>query len=87
MQLFSSSLYGAEAGNLALKLLPYGGLCIMVALPPKIPFIPEEVSCVLLLIVASVRFENVPVHILKLQSRVDWSLYLCCKTVNQQHPQ
>lgn len=35
MDLFVS-LYGAEAGNLALKLLPYGGLYIAGGIAPKI---------------------------------------------------
>ena len=35
MQLFVEA-YGAEAGNLALKLLPYGGLYIAGGIAPKI---------------------------------------------------
>ncbi len=35
MQLFIEA-YGAEAGNLALKLLPYGGLYVAGGIAPKI---------------------------------------------------
>lgn len=42
MQLFVEA-YGAEAGNLALKLLPYGGLYVAGGIAPKIlPLIQEE---------------------------------------------
>ncbi|NMG20260.1 glucokinase [Brasilonema bromeliae] len=42
MQLFVEA-YGAEAGNLALKLLPYGGLYIAGGIAPKIlPLIQED---------------------------------------------
>lgn len=43
MQLFVEA-YGAEAGNLALKLLPYGGLYVAGGIAPKIMSLIEEGS-------------------------------------------
>ena len=66
MQLFIE-VYGAEAGNLALKLLPYGGLYIAGGITPKILPLMENGSF-LLNFTQKGRMgsllEEIPVHII-----------------------
>ncbi|CCH66334.1 Glucokinase [Richelia intracellularis HH01] len=65
MKLFVE-IYGAEAGNLALKLLPYGGLYVVGGIAPKILPLLES-GCFLFNFTHKGRMqgilENIPVHI------------------------
>ena len=66
MQLFIKA-YGAEAGNLALKLLPYGGLYIAGGIAPKILPLMENGSFLLNFIQKGRMrslLEEIPVHII-----------------------
>jgi glucokinase len=66
MQLFIEA-YGAEAGNLALKLLPYGGLYVAGGIAPKIlPLIQEERFLLNFSQKGRMRrlLEDIPVHII-----------------------
>ncbi|MBO3462993.1 glucokinase [Aetokthonos hydrillicola Thurmond2011] len=65
MQFFVEA-YGAEAGNLALKLLPYGGLYVAGGIAPKIlPLIQEERFLLSFSQKGRMRrlLEDIPVHI------------------------
>jgi glucokinase len=66
MELFVGA-YGAEAGNLALKLLPYGGLYIAGGIAPKIlPLIQEDKFMLNFTQKGRMRslLEDIPVHII-----------------------
>jgi glucokinase len=66
MQLFVEA-YGAEAGNLALKLLPYGGLYLAGGIGPKIlPLIQEDKFMLNFTQKGRMRslLEDIPVHII-----------------------
>lgn len=66
MQLFVEA-YGAEAGNLALKLLPYGGLYVAGGIAPKIlPLIQEDRFLLNFTQKGRMRqlLEDIPVHII-----------------------
>ncbi len=63
---FFIAAYGAEAGNLALKLLPYGGLYIAGGIAPKIlPLIQEEKFLLNFSQKGRMRrlLEDIPVHV------------------------
>ncbi len=66
MQIFVEA-YGAEAGNLALKLLPYGGLYVAGGIAPKILPLIQEGSFLHTFTYKgrmSALLENIPVHII-----------------------
>ncbi|GAA6614441.1 glucokinase [Scytonema sp. NUACC26] len=66
MELFVGA-YGAEAGNLALKLLPYGGLYVAGGIAPKIlPLIQEDKFMLNFTQKGRMRslLEDIPVHII-----------------------
>ncbi|MBV8885367.1 MAG: glucokinase, partial [Chroococcidiopsidaceae cyanobacterium CP_BM_RX_35] len=66
MQIFVEA-YGAEAGNLALKLLPYGGLYVSGGIAPKILALIQEGSFLHTFTYKgrmSALLENIPVHII-----------------------